>query len=183
MALAGLAAISLAAVPPAQAGLLGGPSDNDIYSSDTVSAVVRPAARARASSISATKATCSLHCRQQHGSTAGSTGQQLGQGPCRASYTSGWLPAAWFAAAAVVEPTGCCTTPSSSLAPCWVRCIMLGSAVQCCACTAHATHAGVLVALQALECCQLYRQSLPWPCPALELEHRLHNAQGMNPVC
>ena len=60
---------------------------------------------------------------------------------------------------------------------------MLGSAVQCYACTAHATHAGVLVALQALECCQLYRQSLPWPCPALEQEHRLHNAQGMNPVC
>eukprot|EP00891_Asterochloris_glomerata_P009853 jgi/Astpho2/9853/Aster-03815 len=35
VALAGLAAISLAAVRPAQAGLLGGPSDNDIYSSDT----------------------------------------------------------------------------------------------------------------------------------------------------
>ena len=44
VALAGLAALSLAAVRPAQAGLLGGPSDNDIYSSDTVSAVQEPPA-------------------------------------------------------------------------------------------------------------------------------------------
>ena len=47
VALAGLAALSLAAVRPAQAGLLGGPSDNEIYSSDTVSAVLGPAARTR----------------------------------------------------------------------------------------------------------------------------------------
>ena len=61
VALAGLAALSLAAVRPAQAGLLGGPSDNDIYSSDTVRAVLGPAAQAGASSITAAKATCSLN--------------------------------------------------------------------------------------------------------------------------
>ena len=55
VALAGLSALSLAAVRPAQAGLLGGPSDNEIYSSDTVSAVLGPAPLVGASSILASK--------------------------------------------------------------------------------------------------------------------------------
>ena len=69
VALAGLAALSLAAVRPAQAGLLGGPSDNEIYSSDTVSAVLGPAARAGALSIFRHKNRVCNHSwnyRQQH---------------------------------------------------------------------------------------------------------------------